>query len=300
MSIHKTIFYLLFVHTNVIVILARCITMTVGENIRRIRKEKHLSQRELGKKLGISQQMIGQYENNPTPPKLETVRKIAKVLNVSVSELDPRVDAEIDSLELELRRLQNKEFEEFSRLISEEMFFSEKYDEIIKQYDPKIKELYMHLKELSQNTPKQHLYETSGETLKRLRNEYKASLQEIFQSTGIPINLIERYENDERTLSLDHLSKIADYYGVPMNYISARVANSGFSVTTEQDKLLEMLIFYYELLNKEGQEKAIEQIKLLLLIPQYCQPDPNDEYLNSDYETNNIKNISEDDNKKSN
>lgn len=270
--------------------------MTVGENIKRIRKEKHLSQRELGEQLGISQQMVGQYENNPTPPKLETVRKIAKVLNVSVSELDPRINAEIDSLEFELHRLQHEEFEEFIKLSPGEMFVSDKYDEIIKHYDPKMKELYVRLKELAKNTPKQHLYESSGETLKRLRNEHKASLQEISQSTGIPINLIERYENDERTLLLDDLSKISDYYKVPMDYISDRVATFGFKATTAQDKLLETLIFYYELLNKEGQEKAIEQIKLLLLIPQYCQPEPNDDYFSSEHKTENIKNISKDDN----
>lgn len=65
--------------------------MTVGENIKRIRKERHLSQRELGEKLGISQQMVGQYENNPTPPKLETLQKIATALDVPVYILDDRI-----------------------------------------------------------------------------------------------------------------------------------------------------------------------------------------------------------------
>lgn len=65
--------------------------MSVGENIKRIRKERHLSQRELGEKLGISQQMVGQYENNPTPPKLETLQKIATALDVPVYILDDRI-----------------------------------------------------------------------------------------------------------------------------------------------------------------------------------------------------------------
>ena len=65
--------------------------MSVGENIKRIRKERHLSQRELGEKLGISQQMVGQYENNPTPPKLETIQKIASALDVPVYILDDRI-----------------------------------------------------------------------------------------------------------------------------------------------------------------------------------------------------------------
>ena len=68
-----------------------CGKMSVGENIKRIRKERHLSQRELGEKLGISQQMVGQYENNPTPPKLETIQKIASALDVPVYILDDRI-----------------------------------------------------------------------------------------------------------------------------------------------------------------------------------------------------------------
>lgn len=251
--------------------------MTIGENIKRIRKEKHLSQRELGEKLGISQQMIGQYESNPNPPKLETVQKIAEALDVPVSELDPRINSEIDSLEFELHRLQHEKFEQFKKFPVEEIFSSEKWDEINRQYEPKEKELYVRLKELSKDTSKQHLYETTGETLKRLRNKNAVSLKEIFQSTGIPETLIKRYENDERTLSLDSLSKIADYYGVPMDYIDTHVSTYGFRATTNQDKLLETLAFYYELLNEEGQEKAIEQIKLLLLVPQYCAPKPEED-----------------------
>lgn len=256
--------------------------MTIGENIKRIRKEKHLSQRELGEKLGISQQMIGQYENNPTPPKLETVQKIAEALNVPASELDPRINSEIDSLEFELRHLRHEKIEELKKFPLEEVFLSEKWNEVNQQYESKEKELYVRLKKLAKDTPKQHLYETTGETLKRLRNKNTVSLKEIFQTTGIPETLIKRYENDERTLSLDNLFKIADYYGVSMDYIDTRVSAYGFIATTSQDKLLETLMFYYELLNEEGQEKAIEQIKLLLLVPQYCEPEPEEDDPTSD------------------
>ena len=34
--------------------------MTIGERIKKIRQENGLSQKELGKKLNVSQQMIGQ------------------------------------------------------------------------------------------------------------------------------------------------------------------------------------------------------------------------------------------------
>ena len=62
--------------------------MTIGERIRSIRKEKGLTQKELGEALGKrSQQQIGQWETGKANPKLETIEKIATALNVSVYEL---------------------------------------------------------------------------------------------------------------------------------------------------------------------------------------------------------------------
>lgn len=60
--------------------------MTIGENIKRVRKEKGLTQKELAKKLNVSEPMISQYESKETL-KLETIRKIAKALDVYMSEL---------------------------------------------------------------------------------------------------------------------------------------------------------------------------------------------------------------------
>lgn len=61
--------------------------MTVGENIRRIRKEKGWTQSQLAHELNISQQMIGQYENNIQPHRIDTIEKIARALDVSVLDL---------------------------------------------------------------------------------------------------------------------------------------------------------------------------------------------------------------------
>ncbi len=61
--------------------------MTVGENIRAIRKRKGLTQKALGELLGVSQATVGQYETNKNPPKIETLQKIANKLGASVFEL---------------------------------------------------------------------------------------------------------------------------------------------------------------------------------------------------------------------
>ncbi|MGN0355028.1 MAG: helix-turn-helix domain-containing protein [Muricoprocola sp.] len=61
--------------------------MTVGENIRRIRKEKGLTQKQLGERLNMTQSAIGQFENDKTSPKIETVDKIASALGVNIVDI---------------------------------------------------------------------------------------------------------------------------------------------------------------------------------------------------------------------
>lgn len=61
--------------------------MTVGENIKKIRKEKKISQKQLGVLCGMSESQIGQYENGYRSPKFETVLKIANALDISYFEL---------------------------------------------------------------------------------------------------------------------------------------------------------------------------------------------------------------------
>ena len=63
------------------------IVMKIGEKIKILRKQKGMSQKELGIRFGVSQQMIGQYENSISEPKIETLRKIAVGLEVELSDL---------------------------------------------------------------------------------------------------------------------------------------------------------------------------------------------------------------------
>ncbi|MBD5515219.1 MAG: helix-turn-helix transcriptional regulator [Lachnospiraceae bacterium] len=61
--------------------------MGVGENIKKIRKEKGLTQKELGELLGISQAAIGQFENSRSNPHVATVKKIASALGVKLFDI---------------------------------------------------------------------------------------------------------------------------------------------------------------------------------------------------------------------
>mgnify|MGYP004555363227 CR=1 FL=1 len=65
--------------------------MTTGELIRKCRKEAGLTQKELGERAGIAEPTIRKYESNRLNPKIETLKKIADALNVSVSDLSDNV-----------------------------------------------------------------------------------------------------------------------------------------------------------------------------------------------------------------
>lgn len=60
--------------------------MNVGENIKKIRKEKGFTQKQLGEKLGISQAAIGQFENSSNL-KMDTIKRIADALDVEYTRL---------------------------------------------------------------------------------------------------------------------------------------------------------------------------------------------------------------------
>lgn len=61
--------------------------MTIGQNIRRIRKEKGLTQQQLGELLNMTQAAIGQFEKDKTSPKIDTINKIASALGVSATDI---------------------------------------------------------------------------------------------------------------------------------------------------------------------------------------------------------------------
>lgn len=66
--------------------------MNIGQKIKKIRKEKNITQRELGERMGISQQQIAQYENGKLKPKLETIGRIADALEISRNTLYDAID----------------------------------------------------------------------------------------------------------------------------------------------------------------------------------------------------------------
>ena len=61
--------------------------ITLGINIKKIRRNRNLTQEKLSEQVGISPVFLSQIENASRKPSLETVANIANSLNVTIDEL---------------------------------------------------------------------------------------------------------------------------------------------------------------------------------------------------------------------
>lgn len=61
--------------------------MGLGENIKQLRKNKGLTQKELGELVGVKAITIRKYESNEREPNVDTLNKIATALGVTINDL---------------------------------------------------------------------------------------------------------------------------------------------------------------------------------------------------------------------
>jgi transcriptional regulator with XRE-family HTH domain len=61
--------------------------MSIGENIKRIREDKAMSQDSLAKEVGVTQSYIAKIENGLKIPSMAAGKTIAKVLGCTMDEL---------------------------------------------------------------------------------------------------------------------------------------------------------------------------------------------------------------------
>ena len=59
----------------------------LGQNLKRIRTEKDISQGDIANSLGVSRGFVSNLENGKTNPTLSTITRIASAVGVSTEEL---------------------------------------------------------------------------------------------------------------------------------------------------------------------------------------------------------------------
>ena len=63
------------------------VKLNIGENIRKLRRERNLTQEQLGYELGVSFQAISRWENSTAYPDIEFLPVLAKYFGISIDEL---------------------------------------------------------------------------------------------------------------------------------------------------------------------------------------------------------------------
>lgn len=81
--------------------------MSIGNNIRNIRKRNGMTLKQIADIIECSPQLISQYESGKRPPKLETKKKIAAALNCDVSDIDKSIYVISTEYELTPERLEH-------------------------------------------------------------------------------------------------------------------------------------------------------------------------------------------------
>ena len=61
--------------------------MNIGNNIKKMRLDKKLTQGQIAEKLGVSCQAVSKWENNINAPDILLLPEIAKIFDVSIDEL---------------------------------------------------------------------------------------------------------------------------------------------------------------------------------------------------------------------
>ena len=63
------------------------ILINIGEKIKKAMKNQKITQKELGKRIEVTENTIQNYVSNRREPNIETIYKIANALNISIEEL---------------------------------------------------------------------------------------------------------------------------------------------------------------------------------------------------------------------
>lgn len=70
------------------------IKMFVATKIKKYRKMRHLTQRELGEKVGVKHNTISSYENGTNEPEQDLLFRIASALGISINDLFPETTSQ--------------------------------------------------------------------------------------------------------------------------------------------------------------------------------------------------------------
>lgn len=122
--------------------------MSLGEKIKKLRKERNMSLEDLAKLLNVSSMTVSRYERDLIEPNLKTLKELSRIFNVSIDYLLDNNTEEFEDL-LTLIKETQKALDDFKNIIFE---FIENYNKRFKKKDDK--KILLNIKESSRQFKK--------------------------------------------------------------------------------------------------------------------------------------------------
>lgn len=195
-----------------------------------------MSQKELGRKLNVSQQMIGQWETGKSNPKIETLRRIADTLEVRLFEIVDLDEMDSDTIVLEITKM-----------------MAQLSPEGLKEFDRLLTESLNEIQESSQKEPEK--------ATKKAPKFYTRDEKGNIIKDGKPPKFT--------TASRSHAQTEA--YELFHSLLSEEWAMSQEQETTAVQ--LKEMLGAYNRLNNAGRKEAVKRVDELTEIPRYTKPD---------------------------
>jgi len=76
--------------------------MKFGENLKKLRKSRNLSQEDLAEKVGVSRQSVSKWETGDAYPEMNNILELCKIFNCKINDLVHKDMSDIDSLDKEI------------------------------------------------------------------------------------------------------------------------------------------------------------------------------------------------------
>lgn len=240
--------------------------MSIGNNIRNIRKEKGLTLKQIADIMGCSPQLISQYESGKRQPKLETIKKIAVALECQVSDIDESlyINRRIPYFANALKELRT-ECSLTQKELAKELHVKEQN---IVDWENGEREPYFHVVERIADyfgTSLLYLYHGNEKYKKGIDDK---DIEAIAQEKAIKSapRFIGKKDIDFSISSEPFLGSTPKFTG-PSKSIEEALAEA------EEDEL-ERIQTAYKQLNRKGKAKAVERVEELTEISRYTKEDP--------------------------
>lgn len=204
--------------------------MNLGENIRNHRRIAKLTQEQLAQKCGLATITIRQYENEKRQPRIETLEKIAKALDIPFSALYDIEDP-----------------------IQEAAFAMEKFEALALQLDKDVEDGFLLTKSGADS------FIAICERYSEMKNFAESILKQIPDENFSETYPIDIYTDDIEKLKINTQQIMALIKSIEQE---RALANNLLGDSRE-------LVKHYNKLNAEGKAVAVQRVEELSEIPKY-------------------------------